>query len=345
MANRIETKTNAKIESNVWNNASYLLGKNGIVANYFQQCNVSVNGLTANLSKGVIVLFGKNIIIDGTATTTVQSGTNVHVNFYVTVDMSANTVTFHSDRDNDGTSISLGSDDLFINPTGKYSLLVASATVTNTTIVNVSMNSDVIITPNDFGVSADILYPVGSIEQFQDNTFDPNVAFEGQVWAMVDRGFHLVTGNNSGDNVGNRLGNGLSLNGFLDANATALTVAQMPTHNHTWSHNHTMPNHTHTHTHAHNHIANTWTASSQPTIVTIGYFGASGTAIIRKSNNERPVITGKNTGSTTPGKFSTSTSTLNNNTVGNVGNTGNGTGHGCQFNHPVYSSNTWVRVE
>ena len=92
---------------------------------------------------------------------------------------------------------------------------------------------DVTITERSVKQLIDIIYPVGTYYETTNANFDPNVAWAGTTWQRITDGRVLIAG--GGDySIGNNYGE----------KTHKITVAEMPTHNHSAS---TANNGAHTH--------------------------------------------------------------------------------------------------
>ena len=86
------------------------------------------------------------------------------------------------------------------------------------------MTGDVTITERSVKQLIDIIYPVGTYYETNDNNFNPNVAWTGTTWQKITDGRVLIAG--GGDySVGSNYGE----------KTHKITVAEMPAHNHSAS--------------------------------------------------------------------------------------------------------------
>lgn len=355
MANRVETQPGVMIESSVWNNASYLLGYQGVVAGYKQSCNITSSGLTVTLNAGLIIAFGKNIVIQGSIIT-IAGQQNEPITFYVDIDMGANTVTFKTDNASDTDNLSfLASDDLFLNPTtGQYSFPLATAVCTPTGLSNIQMIATM-LTPTTLGFDINDIYPINHCLFFVDNnalpggSLDPNNLYPNTTWAKLGatgNNGYLNTGSNTTDPLNTNKGTPFSWSTTSVTTAeTKLSTSNFGTHYHTWSHYHTLPSHSHTYTHYHNQTGtgNNVNTSLALTRATNAIAGAAGSSYFLQATNIGHNNLNILTDITEFSTVSTTTS-LANSTAYNTGSSGSGSGHTHSFSTAHTGLIVWRRT-
>lgn len=336
----IETIVGHAIEAPVHNSALYLSEVKGIVEGYKDNAELYiVNPTTVGIKDGMLSLFGKCIIINANdnALSVSPSVVNYNYDIYVRVDMLQNTVSLIGVLNPDGVTLpnNYAEQDIFLNfSQGAYDFKLATATLNNAGLQTIQMEDVFLSGVADF----DSIFPITSVVPFATNV-DPNALYKGTEWSLLPSGYVITTSSTTYGNVGTAL----STNYQTSSSATALTIAQMPQHNHiAQQHSHGSISHNHSFaSHNHQQPANTLTVSSGADW-SRGTWNNSGGG----SNAVRPTANiggGANTGGVTNTKTNNNSSANSSNSTDEVGNAGAGNAHSHTFTVPTYQLAFWVR--